>query len=195
MSFTQFFEIGLWNAWILMIYIPFHPLLMILIDKVVGTGDISKKMGKVSYNKTEKRIFGSYMAILFLLLIISVFLPLKLGTTWFYIGLPVYILGLIMFMTAIVNIATTPLGKPFTRGTYRYSRHPMFVSGFLTFIGVSIASASWIFLLLSIVTMILENFIAIPEERYCLKAYGDSYREYLNRTPRWIGIPKISEKN
>jgi protein-S-isoprenylcysteine O-methyltransferase Ste14 len=28
------------------------------------------------------------------------------------------------------------------------------------------------------------------EERFLLEKYGDVYREYLNRTPRWIGIPK-----
>ena len=28
------------------------------------------------------------------------------------------------------------------------------------------------------------------EERHCLKVYGNAYREYMDRTPRWIGIPK-----
>jgi len=28
------------------------------------------------------------------------------------------------------------------------------------------------------------------EERFCLKQYGDTYREYMNKTPRWLGIPK-----
>ena len=28
------------------------------------------------------------------------------------------------------------------------------------------------------------------EERHLLKLYGDVYRDYMNRTPRWIGIPK-----
>jgi len=32
--------------------------------------------------------------------------------------------------------------------------------------------------------------LAIPEERYCLEKYGDAYRAYMNKTPRWIGIPK-----
>jgi len=31
---------------------------------------------------------------------------------------------------------------------------------------------------------------AIPEERFCLKQYGKAYEEYMNRTPRWLGIPK-----
>ena len=31
------------------------------------------------------------------------------------------------------------------------------------------------------------------EERYCLERYNKDYREYINRTPRWLGLPK-SEK-
>jgi len=30
----------------------------------------------------------------------------------------------------------------------------------------------------------------VAEERGCLETYGDEYKEYMNRTPRWIGIPK-----
>ena len=36
-------------------------------------------------------------------------------------------------------------------------------------------------------------FIKI-EEAQCLGHYGGAYREYMDRTPRWIGIPK-SEKS
>jgi len=31
------------------------------------------------------------------------------------------------------------------------------------------------------------------EEQGCIEHHGDAYREYMKRTPRWIGIPK-SEK-
>ena len=190
MALIPDFEIGVWNAWILMLYIPLHPLLMILIDKAVGTGDILKKMGKVPYNKAESSTFYLQMSILFLLVIYSIFLPLKLWTVWAYIGLAVYLVGFISFIIAIVNIAITPPGEPFTKGMYRYSRHPMSLASNLTLIGAGIATASWAFLLVSILSMILEPFLLIPEERGCLEQYGDTYREYLDRTPRWIGIPK-----
>ncbi|MCP8316120.1 MAG: isoprenylcysteine carboxylmethyltransferase family protein, partial [archaeon] len=94
---------------------------------------------------------------------------------------------------AIVNIATAPYGEPFTKGAYRYSRHPMYLGQILTLIGVTIASASWVFLLLSIALMILSHLVTIPEERLCLESYGDAYREYMDRTSRWIGIPKSSK--
>ena len=41
----------------------------------------------------------------------------------------------------------------------------------------------------------IPSFIyAITEERHCLEEYGDAYRDYMNRTPRWIGIPKSAWK-
>jgi protein-S-isoprenylcysteine O-methyltransferase Ste14 len=163
---------------------------MIVVDKAVGTGEIFKKMGDVPYEKGEKRAYVIYMVVLLVLLAYSVFLPLKLGTVWFYAGFTTYLVGLVMFLIAIVNIATTPMGQPFTNGMYRYSRHPLYFSGSITFVGVGLASASWVFLLLSVVIIILQYFQVIAEERSCLETYGDEYQEYLNRTPRWIGIPK-----
>ena len=111
-------------------------------------------------------------------------------TAWFYIGLPVYLVGLIMYTIVMVNFATTPPDEPVIKGLYRYSRHPQYLTQSLMFIGIGIASASWVFLLFQIITMILINILAIPEERFCLDKYGDAYREYLNRTPRWVGVPR-----
>jgi protein-S-isoprenylcysteine O-methyltransferase Ste14 len=36
-------------------------------------------------------------------------------------------------------------------------------------------------------------FIKI-EEAQCLGHYGEAYREYLNRTPRWLGISKSAKR-
>ncbi len=45
MSFKPTFEIGLWNAWILALFIVLHPFLMTLVDKLFGAGDFNQKMG------------------------------------------------------------------------------------------------------------------------------------------------------
>jgi protein-S-isoprenylcysteine O-methyltransferase Ste14 len=91
----------------------------------------------------------------------------------------------------VVTFATTPIDKePLTKGLYRYSRHPMYVTQALMFIGVGIACASWVFLLFTVIYTIPSIICASPEERFCLEKYGDAYREYMNRTPRWIGVPK-----
>jgi protein-S-isoprenylcysteine O-methyltransferase Ste14 len=57
-------------------------------------------------------------------------------------------------------------------------------------IGTGIACASWFFLLLAMILIIGSNRGVIVEERFCLEKYGNTYREYMERTPRWIGIPK-----
>ncbi len=194
MSLVPAFEIGLWNAWIFMLYFPLHPVIMLLIDKLVGVGNVFKKMGSVPYNKTERIIMNSSMILICLAFIYSIFLPLKLGTVWLYIGLPIYIFGLIMFILAIASIATTPHGKPFTKRLYRYSRHPMTLLSFFMHLGVGIATASWVFILFSVVCAVLWAILVLPEERGCLEQYGDAYREYMDRTPRWIGIPKLEGK-
>jgi len=164
---------------------------MMLIDKAVGTGDMFKKMEAPTHNKTESiiNIFSNFV-LFFGLFIYSIFLPLQLGTAWFYVGFALCVLGVVTWTIAIVNIADIPLGEPWTKGLYRYSRHPMILSGFLILIGAGIASASWIFLLFSIVSIILSAILVIAEERFCLERFGNVYREYIRRTPRWIGIPK-----
>lgn len=191
MSLIPAFQIGVWNAWILMLYILLHPLIMMLIDKLVGTGEIFKKMWTPAFNKAEKitNIVSNYV-LLFGLLIYSIFLPLQLGTAWFYIGLALCVLGVVTWTIAIVNIVDIPLGEPWTKGLYRYSRHPMTLGGYLILIGAGIASASWIFLFFSIVYIILSAVPTIVEERFCLEKFGTAYRDYMSRTPRWIGLPK-----
>jgi protein-S-isoprenylcysteine O-methyltransferase Ste14 len=117
-----------------------------------------------------------------------------LGTAWFYIGLFVYFSGMIFAFAAGMNLMNTPLDRPATKGLYRISRNPIYLGTFLMFAGVGIACASWLFLLLIAILIILQHISIGAEERWCLEKYGDAYREYMNRTPKWIGIPKSEKK-
>ena len=90
----------------------------------------------------------------------------------------------------IVNWANSTPMEPIRKGLYRYSRHPMYVTYFLVFLGTSIATASWLFVLFLILFTVGTVAFVDFEEQGCLEQYGDIYREYMDRTPRWIGIPK-----
>jgi protein-S-isoprenylcysteine O-methyltransferase Ste14 len=116
-----------------------------------------------------------------------------LGTLWFYVGLPITLIGLVALIQALVDWARTPPDELVSRGLYRYSRHPLYVTTSLYLIGVSIASASWIFLLFPIIMTVGAVVFINFEEEECLKQYGDTYRKYMKRTPRWLGLPKSSE--
>jgi len=185
MSLIPVFEIGVWNAWIFMFchFLPM-PLLMLIHGKLMR--EAFKPRSEI-----ERKLYPDMWLIWLAAVIYSIFLPLHVGTMWFYVGLPISVIGLIAYTVGMVSFFTTPMEKePLVRGLYRYSRHPMYITQFVMFIGVGIACASWVFLLFSVVYTIISFIIAIPEERQCLEKYGDAYREYLNKTPRWLGIPK-----
>ncbi len=190
MSLIPAFELGLWNAWIFIVPALLITLFCILLMTKKGAPDGAARATRVS--KTTL-LFANLSKLIYLPAVIySVFLPLKLGTIWFYVGLPTTLIGLVGTIIVLVDWANTPTGEPVTRGLYRYSRHPQYVTMVLLFLGVSIISTSWVFLLFTIISGVgvtRPYFIKI-EEAQCLGHYGPAYREYMNSTPRWIGIPK-----
>ena len=190
MSLIPEFELGLWNAWIFMVPSLLVMLLCMLVMAKKGAPAESWRL-----SKTKMAFCAFSKLIYFAAVAYSVFLPLKLGTIWFYAGLPITLVGLVGSIVVLVNWANTPAGKPVTRGIYRYSRHPMYVTEVLLLFGVSIASASWVFLLFPIVIGVGAVYFIKIEEAYTLGHYGKAYLEYMNRTPRWIGIPKSEKKD
>jgi len=193
MSLIPAFEIGLWNAWIFMLLDVLTFPLFIRIAK--GRAPEEEGESQVSAISRTKRITLYSSKIIYIpAFVYSIFLPLKLGTVWFYVGLPITLIGFITGVIVILNWAASPRGEPVTNGLYRYSRHPMYVTSFVFFLGVSIATASWGFLLFTILLIAASFYFAPLEEQSCLEKYGDAYREYMNRTPRYIGIPKSEGK-
>jgi len=179
------FEIGLWNAWIFMV-----PSLLLMLLSIFLFTEKNAPAPSMRLSKTKLSFCLFSKFIYFAAVIYSVFLPLKLGTIWFSIGLPITLIGLVGNMITVTDWANTPVGKPVTRGLYRFSRHPIYVTEVLLLFGVSIASASWVFLLFPIIIGAGAVYFIKMEEAQCIGHYGNAYREYMNRTPRWIGIPK-----
>jgi len=193
MSLIPAFHIGVWNAWIFMIW----PWVDMLAVRLVGSDVYRRASGLPSEMKTSHRYrVVSYvsMAVDTMAVAYSIFLPLQLGTIWFYAGLSIFLLGLVVLAAATVNFATTPMDVPITRGIYHYSRHPLYLASLLIYLSVGIASASWVFLLVFFIQSVSIRIAAVGEERYCLDKYGDAYREYMNKTPRWLGLPKSRGK-
>lgn len=187
MSLVPAFEIGVLNAWIFMTWLVIQNFGIMLLGK-----ELYQRLGDPADMKRTyaPRLVGYISMPLWLLTTAySIFLPLQLDTIWFYIGLAFFLLSLVMNIFATYNFAATPVNKPVTKGMYRYSRHPLYVGMLLIYLSVGIATASWIVLLSVVIWAVLLNFSAIDEERYCLERYGEAYRDYMNRTPRWIGIP------
>ncbi|OGD35198.1 hypothetical protein A2V94_08510 [Candidatus Atribacteria bacterium RBG_16_35_8] len=188
MQFLPEFKIGILNGWIFAACYLLLSYSLMLINK-----EASKKLGNppdMKLTKKEKVIGNIGNIIIYIIFLYSIFLPLKLGTAWFYTGLLIFLLGLSILTITMISFLTTALDLPVTKGIYSYSRHPGYISMFLVLIGIGIATASWAILLVTIISIILANPSASSEERYCIEKYGDIYKEYLSKTPRWVGIPK-----
>jgi len=189
MSLIPAFELGLWNAWILVVPI----LILSFSDMRVTAARESGESGDFQLTRKENRLTYAVFLPMVVSWVYAVFLPLQLGTTWLYSGLIIYLFGIVFTIVAVRNFATSPKGKVITKGLYSASRNPMYIGMILMQSGLGIACSSWLYLLLTVVLMILLNANLSAEERYCLYRFGDDYRKYKNKTPRWIGIPK-SEK-
>jgi protein-S-isoprenylcysteine O-methyltransferase Ste14 len=172
MSLIPTFEIGFWNAWIFLIPLFF----MHIINARIKTGGPSVKI----------------LIVIFLFLhILPVFLRLELNTIWFYAGLIFYIVGTTIGYLAIYGFAATPIDKPVSKGVFRYSRNPMYLGGFILFIGISLVSISWIYFLIALIWIISIHVTGVPfEESECIQKYGTGYMEYMGKTAKWLGIPK-----
>ena len=193
MSLVPAFELGVWNAWIFIgpaLLVTF--LSILLMTKKGAPGGPVRAVQRACKSKMTLFVGTLSKFIYFPAVLYSIFLPLQLGSIWFYVGLPITLLGFVGTILVLVDWARTPAGQPITRGMYRYSRHPQYVTEVLLFLGVSIASASWVFLLLTIIlgVGVTRPYLVKVEEAQCLGHYGAAYQEYMNRTPRWIGMPK-----
>lgn len=190
MPLIPVFEIGIRNAWLFMCVFPLQWLAVALSSPTAARR--TRLSRQISRSKTERRTTTATMAIWVAASCYSVFLPFQIDTAWFYTGLGFFILGLVVLVAATVSFVKAPTDRPVTGGIFGYSRHPMYLSAFVIYIGVAIAAASWLFSLLTIVIIILHRREAIFEEKCCRETYGDAYRDYMSRTSRWLAIPKSS---
>lgn len=193
MSLIPAFEIGLFNAWILVLYIiaynvvPYYLSRKRMIDK-----EVVKKVGHpdIEKSKTQRNLGIILMVLFYVLIIYSIFLPIMLNSTWFLIGMIIYFIGFFIGTIAMYYFLKTPPENLVTNGIYKYSRNPMYLSIILLYTGIAIVCLSWFFLLLTIIFTTLTYFLILYEEEYCIKKYTNKFNDYFSKTPRWIGFPK-----
>jgi protein-S-isoprenylcysteine O-methyltransferase Ste14 len=129
-------------------------------------------------------VIGKLCALICIFLLI--FTPLKIGTAMFAVGAVVVALGLVGLVKALLDFRHTPLGQPVERGIYRISRHPQIVTSSVVILGGCLAVGSWLAVILLLAARMLSHFGILGEEEVCLKQYGDSYRAYMDRVPRYF---------
>ncbi|MFE3845416.1 methyltransferase family protein [Thermoplasmatota archaeon] len=192
MSIIPAFEIGLWNAWIFMVIFIIQMFVIMFVDKKIWKR--SHVPIEAKRNRFEKQV-GIFANFFWLIaMIYSIFLPLKLNSSLFYYGFIVFVIGHIILIRATYDFITTKPNNIIKTGVYKISRHPMYLSTFIITLSVSIASFSWLFFVLSILMMFFFHKEALIEERFCLEIFSEEYKNYIQHTSRWIGLPKSGKK-
>ena len=73
-----------------------------------------------------------------------------------------------------------------TEGAFARTRNPLYVGWGLAFAGVAIGLAlDWVLLLLLPSFVVLHYGVVLAEERYLERKFGDRYRHYKARVPRY----------
>lgn len=171
-----------------------------------------RKADKVSGEKLSRKEDGTPMMLVIriggLILWLSPFAYLlnPAWMVWAKIGLsdPVRLFGLgigilcvagIYWLFSSIGAGITPVSatrkdhKLVTQGIYRWVRHPLYTIGSSLFLSFGLVADNWFIALLGALAFIAMAIRTSKEEASLIEKFGDEYREYMNRTGKFI--PKL----
>src|SRR5437764_324864 len=110
------------------------------------------------------------------------------------VGLLLVASAIVMFALAFlsfgnswrVGMDTQTPGALVTRGTFAFTRNPIFVSLDLWFIGIFLINGTLGFLIFALAAVIVLHWQMLREEKFLSELYGEPYREYCGNTARYL---------
>ncbi|MFB0526424.1 MAG: isoprenylcysteine carboxylmethyltransferase family protein [bacterium] len=120
----------------------------------------------------------------------------------FWIGLVIIVFGKVVLSLGYIAMREHPEKKKIVVdwGIYKVSRHSHVLAGIICLLGVIVMGWNptsvmykllWVyFAIYSIAT----HFYVLSEEKVNIEKFGQEYVDYMNKTPRYIGIPKSAKK-
>jgi len=179
------FQIGIVNGWI--------PLLAYFIGFIISVSLYSKEARDWLFNNPKDqnkkallfiRLVGQFGMIGYILMMI--FTPMDIHQPLFWVGAGIYAIGYLFVISALYSFRRTPIGEPVVSGPYRISRNPQWVGLFLILLGSGIAAGVWLYVGIMISVGFIYHIQILEEEKVCILKYGESYRSYLKRIPRYL---------
>lgn len=123
-------------------------------------------------------------------------LPVPDALRWFGLVLALVGLPLLVWMFRSLGnnitdtVQTRQNAQLVVRGPYRYIRHPLYSFGALFFVGLMLMTANALILICGVIALALLLLRTPAEEAQLVAKFGDSYRDYMARTGRFL--PKLS---
>ena len=183
MTFLPEFELTVLNG-----FIPFGIyLILFFITVLTFSKDAKKRLYAQTFYSKKQKIFTIIRKLLALVAIITfMFSPLKIYGWPFFVGLVLFIIGLVGLTVSLVTYKKAPLNEPITSGLYSMSRNPQILSIWIIFLAISFMIQSILVVLVVLMMGFFTHWGILAEEQACEKLYGKSYKEYLRKVPRYM---------
>jgi protein-S-isoprenylcysteine O-methyltransferase Ste14 len=134
----------------------------------------------------EKAAFWFYQISTVLIFMYMLFVNVVAGTLWFYAGMVIYCLGVLLLAVSVINYAKPSRSGINLKGLYRISRNPMYMAYFACFLGCVLLTKSPVLFVLIIVFQVSAHWIILSEERWCKSKFGDEYVQYMTKVNRYF---------
>ncbi|MBU4457019.1 MAG: isoprenylcysteine carboxylmethyltransferase family protein [Nanoarchaeota archaeon] len=176
-------KLGLLNGWLMLgsFYLVFG-ILMLLFPRAI----VAKLFSVSGWSREQQILSAAGKPFSLACLGLLIFTPLKIGQGVFVVGSVLFLFGFAGMMMALFNFRNTPADQPVNQGLYRISRNPQWLTLATMFLGTCIAIGSWVAVILLLVATLFYHFRILGEERACLNRFGEPYKEYLKRVPRYF---------
>ncbi|PID94222.1 MAG: hypothetical protein CSA95_04075 [Bacteroidetes bacterium] len=176
-------RIGLWNVWLpFLFYMVFTMISAFLLSK-----EGFKRGGDRSWLTKKETLVTTVTTLSFYgTLIWGIWIPLQTGSNLFYIGLGIYVIGIILSIWVGISFLKAPPGKLITKGAYRFSRNPIYMVNIWIAISMVLMSSSWILVLMLVVYLSFNHLAILAEERFCLETYGEDFEAYKKKVRRYL---------
>lgn len=138
------------------------------------------------YTGLDRLASFASMLLMFAFLGASAFVPVDPSSPWFHAGLALVAAGFAAHLAAKRSFGRAGAGVAATTGAYALSRNPMYASFSVVMLGATVAGRSAVLAALWLLTVIATHLLIRGEERHCLETYGDAYRDYMGRVPRYF---------
>jgi protein-S-isoprenylcysteine O-methyltransferase Ste14 len=73
-----------------------------------------------------------------------------------------------------------------TSGPYRWVRHPLYTMGTIAYLGFALISENWFIAIMSVLVFVMLSIRTPKEEARLIEKFGDEYRQYMQRTGRFL---------
>jgi protein-S-isoprenylcysteine O-methyltransferase Ste14 len=119
-------------------------------------------------------------------------LPLPPALRWFGVGIGI---GSVFLLFGVHRTLGRNFAAPgviqsrqtlITTGPYHWVRHPMYVTFFTISVTVALVTTNWIIIIMCLLFGVLLPSVIQIEEQTLLEKFGDEYREYMQRTRRFL---------